>query len=126
MFVMGWLGQRLLAVRKGLVVVLLGMFCLGGVGSAFAVDEGGEVLKGFTEKQDVTHGVKEIADKRKHQILFYMGIGLLVGILTTAGLGIAMAVYGKEVFLAHMLSAGFSVFLAVAHAVTAMVWFFPF
>src|SRR3569833_4686193 len=113
MFVMGWLGQRLLAVRKGLVVVLLGMFCLGGVGSAFAVDEGCEVLKGFTEKQDVTHGVKEIADKRKHQILFYMGIGLLVGILTTVGLGFVLVVFGFVVFFFFLLSVCFCVFFFV-------------
>src|SRR3569832_199088 len=50
----------------------------------------------------------------------------MVGILVTAGLGIAMALFGKEVYLAQMLSAGFSVFLAVSHAVTAVVWFFPF
>src|SRR3569832_1400336 len=50
----------------------------------------------------------------------------MVGILVTAGLGIAMALFGKEVYLAQMLSAGSSVFLAVAHAVTAVVWSFPF
>ncbi len=64
--------------------------------------------------------------KEKHQILFFMGILLLIGIFATAILGIAMAVYGKQVFVFHMVCAGFSVFLATAHAVTAMVWFYPF
>lgn len=120
------LGGWLVSLRKAVVIVLFSMTIFGGMGAVALAQEGGEVLKGFTERQDVTHGVKEIADKRKHQILFFMGIALLVGIVVTAGLGIAMALYGKEVFLAHMLSAGFSVFLAVAHAITAMVWFFPF
>lgn len=126
MAVLGWL-NRWGNFRKTVLMALLGMFCFGGFSiAAVTANDSSEVLQGFTEKQDERHGVKEIADQRKHQILFYMGIALLIGILTTAGLGIAMALYGKEVFLAHMLSAGFSVFLAVAHAVTAVVWFFPF
>lgn len=123
---LGW-GSYLGSFHKLVLVTLLGMLCFGGIHVApVAANDGGEVLKGFIEKQDETHGVKEIAEKRKHQIMFYMGFALLIGVLVTAGLGIAMAIYGKEVFLAHMLSAGFSVFLAVAHAVTAVVWFFPF
>ena len=35
-----------------------------------------------------------VTTKRKHQILFVMGILLLTGVFTTAGLGIAMGVYG--------------------------------
>ena len=121
------LGGWLTGLRKCLGIVLFTVVVFGGMGTgASAAQEGGEVLKGFTERQDAAHGVKEIEDKRKHEILFYMGMALLVGLFVTAGLGIAMALYGKEVFLAHMLSAGFSVFLAVAHAVTAIVWFFPF
>ena len=66
------------------------------------------------------------ADARtKHQILFLMGITLLVCILTTGGLGIAMAVYGKQVFIPHMLFAGLSATLAIVHAVVAIVWFYP-
>lgn len=122
------LGGWLSSLRKCLSIALFSAVVFGGMGTAATVlaQEGGEVLKGFTERQDAAHGVKEIEDKRKHEILFYMGMALLVGLFVTAGLGIAMALYGKEVFLAHMLFAGFSVFLAVAHAVTAIVWFFPF
>lgn len=64
--------------------------------------------------------------KEKHQILFFMGILLLIAIFATAILGISMAVYGKQVFVLHMVCAGFSVFLATAHAITAVVWFYPF
>jgi hypothetical protein len=41
-------------------------------------------------------------------------------------LGVSMVAFGKQVFLAHMIFAGVSVFLAIVHAVTAIVWFFPF
>jgi hypothetical protein len=37
-----------------------------------------------------------------------------------------MGVYGKQVFVAHMITAGLSVTLAIAHAVAALVWFNPF
>lgn len=121
------LGGWLTGLRKCLGIAVFAVVIFGGMATgAVAEQEGGEVLKGFTERQDAAHGVKEIEEKRKHEILFYMGIALLVGLFVTAGLGITMALYGKEVFLAHMLSAGFTVFLAVAHAVTAIVWFFPF
>lgn len=68
----------------------------------------------------------EVSKQEKHQILFFMGITLLVGILTTAALGIAMGIYAKPVFVAHMVSAGLTVTLAIIHAIVAMVWFYPF
>ncbi len=120
------LGTWVDGVRKGILVFLLGVFCMGGMGVNAYADERSEVIQGFVAHQAEERGVKAIPDKRRHQILFVMGAFLLIGIMATAGFGIAMALYGKEVFLAHMLCAGFSVFLAVAHAVTAMVWFFPF
>lgn len=98
----------------------------GSVNALAQPDEGSEVLRGFTDKALVESDAVKIADKKKHQILFIMGAFLLVGVLATAGLGIAMVVYGKQVFIAHMIGAGFTVFLSVAHAVTAMVWFFPY
>lgn len=65
-------------------------------------------------------------DKGKHQILFIMGVILLLLIFLTAGFGMAMAMHGKNVFLPHMIFAGATVFLSVAHAVTSIVWFFPY
>lgn len=85
-----------------------------------------QVMQGFVKKE---HPVSEhvlIETKQKHQILFFMGISLLIFILATAGFGIAMGVFGKQVFVPHMVCAGISVFLSIAHAVTAIVWFFPF
>lgn len=85
-----------------------------------------DTLRGFTETEIAKSEFIDISDKQKHQIMFIMGAILLVTIIGAALLGIAMVVFGKQVFLAHMILAGISVFLAIVHAVTAMVWFFPF
>jgi len=47
-------------------------------------------------------------------------------LLSTAALGIAMGVYGKPVYLAHMICAGLTVTLAVVHVIVGLVWFRPF
>ena len=120
------LGTWAVGFRKGLLMVLLGVLFAGGMSSYAYADEKGEIIEGFIAHQSQEHGVKAISDHRRHQILFVMGAFLILGILVTAGLGIAMALFGKEVFLAHMISAGLTVFLAVAHAVASMIWFFPF
>lgn len=117
-------------VRRGVLWLLLGGALFGGMialtsGPAYA-DEKSEIIEGFIAHQSQEHGVKAVSDHRRHQILFVMGALLLTGIITTASLGVAMGIFGKEVFLAHMVSAGLTVFLAAAHAVAAMVWFFPF
>lgn len=80
----------------------------------------------FTKQQTQAGDVGEISDRNKHIILFIMGSALLVLVLVTASLGVAMGVYGKQVFVAHMLAAGLSVTLAIAHSIVAIVWFFPF
>lgn len=67
-----------------------------------------------------------IETKRKHQILFIMGISLLVLLLITGSLGIVMAAFDKDVFVPHMIFAGLTITLAVAHAATSIVWFWPY
>lgn len=71
-------------------------------------------------------GILKVELKKKHEILFFMGIGLLIGLLLTVTFGLGMVLDGKPWFLWHMLSAGFSVTLAIAHAVTSIIWFYPF
>ena len=90
--------------------------------------EGGvSVMQSFNKEQNYTlDQVVAIPNHEKQVIMFIMGAALLIAVITTASLGIAMVLHGKEVFLAHMVSAGISVFLAIAHAVVAVVWFFPF
>ncbi|MDX8409705.1 MAG: hypothetical protein R8J84_06655 [Mariprofundales bacterium] len=69
---------------------------------------------------------RKISDKSKHEVLFWMGAGLLLGLLLTGGFGIAVGVLGKDLFIAHMVCAGLTITLGLAHAVTAFVWFWPY
>ncbi|MDQ6986750.1 MAG: hypothetical protein Q9M25_02995 [Mariprofundaceae bacterium] len=69
---------------------------------------------------------RRIETERKHQILFIMGIILLILVLTTGSLGVAMVVFDKNVFVAHMICAGLTMSLAAAHAATAIAWFWPY
>lgn len=84
------------------------------------------VIESFSDKEQGASEVTEISDKQKHTILFIMGLALLIAVIVTASLGLAMAMHGKQVFVAHMIGAGITVFLSIAHAVVAVVWFFPF
>ncbi len=116
-----WVG-----LRKELLALLFGVFLLGGWSSVAKAEDAADVLRGFTEQQIAAQKAGRVSDERKHQVMFIMGFLLLIGVITTASLGVAMVLFGKKVFVAHMVSAGFSVFLSIAHAVTAIVWFFPF
>lgn len=95
-----------------------------------AVQQGENVMQQFAEReQQAQHDDKskiEADTRRKQRILFLMGIALLVSIFTTVGLGVAMALYNKPVFVAHMVCAGVSATLALVHAIVAVVWFYPF
>lgn len=89
-------------------------------------EDSAQVMRAFTDTQVKDSDIVAIADETKRQIMFLMGIPLLVLLIATAGLGIAQGVYGKQVFVAHMLCAGLSLTLALAHAVVGVVWFYPF
>jgi len=83
-------------------------------------------MEGFRRDEIVLGEAVKISNQRKHTILFIMGAALLVLIITTAALGISMVLSGKQLFVPHMIAAGLTVTLAVAHAVASTVWFFPF
>ena len=89
-------------------------------------EDSAQVMRAFTATPVNDSDIIAIADRTKRQIMFLMGIPLLVLLIATAVLGIAMGVYGKQVFVAHMLCAGLSLTLALAHAVVGVVWFYPF
>ena len=91
-----------------------------------AADSVSDVLSGFNKDQDKPSDIVSIPDKKKRLIMFLMGVPLLIFILLTAALGIAMGMYGKPVFVPHMVCAGLSVTLAIAHAIVGIVWFYPF
>ncbi|MDX1812340.1 MAG: hypothetical protein R3240_10360 [Gammaproteobacteria bacterium] len=96
--------------------------------SAESSQKSGEshVIQAFTSQEDIESEIVKIDDQRKRQIMFAMGVPLLLFIFVTAGLGIAMGVFGKDVYIAHMIFAGLSLTLALGHAVVGVVWFWPF
>lgn len=69
---------------------------------------------------------RKIETQRKHEILFMMGIALLILLFMTGGLGVAMAAFDKEVFIAHTIVAGLTLTLAAVHAATSIAWFWPY
>jgi len=107
------------------IAVLFGGLAMASTDTTTAPDSAMDVIKEFTGGE-IDLGPRAISTKQKHTILFVMGSTLLLLVLTTAVLGISMAVYGKQVFVWHMISAGLTVTLALAHGIAAAVWFFPF
>ncbi len=84
------------------------------------------VLQAFENDRSAKSELVAIELKTKHLIMFLMGIPLLLLIIATVALGVAMVVYGKRVFVPHMVCAGLSLTLALGHAVVGIVWFYPF
>ncbi len=95
------------------------------VHTASADESSLQIVESFNKNGSVQNP-NDPTTKRKQEIMFIMGIPLLIMLITTAVLGIAMGVFGKKVFVAHMVVASLSLCLAVAHAIVGLVWFFPF
>jgi hypothetical protein len=93
-----------------------------------SVNEQGDsgVMQSFVSREVVESDIVAIEDETKRLVMFFMGIPLLILLIATVALGVAMVIYGKQVFVAHMICAGLSLTLAMAHAVVGLVWFFPF
>jgi hypothetical protein len=89
-----------------------------------AENDGARVLQSFQTPEAVA--ATEATDLTRRWVMFGLGAPLLLFLLTTAGLGIAMGIYGKPVYLAHMICAGLTVTLAVVHVIVGLVWFRPF
>ncbi len=89
-------------------------------------NDSAQIMQAFNRQHREAEHAKSITDKDKQRIMFLLGAGVLTLVLITGGLGIAMGLYGKPVFLAHMIFAGLSMTLAVAHAIVGIVWFYPF
>jgi hypothetical protein len=85
-----------------------------------------QLMEAFERNATRVDDTNVLSDHKKHVVMFIMGVPLLILILITGGLGIAMVVYGKQVFTLHMIFAGLTVTLALAHLVTGLVWFYPF
>ena len=84
------------------------------------------VIGSFATDKSAKSELVQIEDKTKRLVMFVMGVPLLILIFVTAALGVAMGVYGKQVFVPHMVCAGLSLTLALGHAVVGIVWFYPF
>lgn len=95
--------------------------------SASGDANGIQLMEKFDRKQaEKSDGVMPIDDHRKHEIMFYMGVPLIILLLATGGIGIAVGVYGKPLFMVHIILAGLTVTLAIAHVIVGIAWFNPF
>ncbi|MDX8379899.1 MAG: hypothetical protein R8K48_07655 [Gallionella sp.] len=94
--------------------------------SGVKTTDGAQILQSFNKQHRDEEHAKSITTKEKQQIMFLMGVILFLLVLITGGLGLAMGIYGKNVFVPHMLFAGLSVSMAIAHAIVGLVWFYPF
>lgn len=85
-----------------------------------------QVMEAFERQTDQAQVETSPGDQKKRLIMFVIGVPLLILLLITGALGIAMAVYGKQVFVLHMIFAGLTATLAVVHVIVGLVWFYPF
>jgi hypothetical protein len=88
--------------------------------------DGAQVMESFARQAQEAGERKVLSDKTKQVIMFLLGVPLLLFLLITGALGIAMGLYGKQVFVLHMVFAGLTVTLALVHVIVGLVWFYPF
>ncbi len=88
-------------------------------------NDGAQVLQAF-EKPQAAPSPTSATDRTRHKVMFLLGVPLLILLLITGTLGVATGLYGKQLFVLHMLFAGLSVTLAIVHAIVGLVWFRPF
>jgi len=92
-----------------------------------ASSNGAQILEQFSRQQPQRPPrATSIAEHERQVIMFSIGSVLLILLLSTASIGIAVAVFGKPLFLVHMILAGLTVTVAIVHVIVGLVWFFPF
>src|SRR5512140_717480 len=68
---------------------------------------GTQVLEAFDRQQvQRVNQASELSEHKKHLIMFILAVPLLILLLITGGLGIATGVFGKQLYIAHMIFAG--------------------
>lgn len=117
--------RRLLAALGMAVMVSLCTLVPATAADPAPANDGAQVLQTF-EKSAQAPDAGNPVDQTRRWVMFFLGAPLLFLLLITGGLGIAMGVYGKPVYLAHMICAGLSITLAAVHAIVGVVWFRPF
>ena len=85
-----------------------------------------KVMEAFEQQASQIKIDRPSTIQKKHLTMFLLGVPLLILLLITGALGIAMGIYGKQVFVLHMISAGLTITLAFAHAIVGVIWFYPF
>jgi hypothetical protein len=92
-----------------------------------ATSNGPQILEEFGRQQPQRPArATTIAEHERQVIMFTIGTVLLVLLISTASVGIAVAAFGKPLFLLHMILAGLTVTVALVHVIVGLVWFFPF
>ena len=123
---------------RAILLVLFFLLCVGSSSVSWSstdtsskensIDEqnNSSVMQAFTSTEVKDSEIVAIEDETKRLVMFFLGVPLLIMLIATVALGIAMGIYGKQVFLPHMICAGLSMTLALGHAVVGIVWFYPF
>ena len=122
-------GIKIFHTARCLVLMVLFLFAITPASRAADDEQVGnsiQLMESFAKQATKVEDTNVFSDHKKHVIMFLMGVPLLILILITGALGVAMVVYGKQVFTMHMIFAGLTVTLALAHVVTGLVWFYPF
>ena len=123
---------------RAILLVLFFLLCVGSSSVSWSstdtsskensIDEqnNSSVMQAFTSTEVKDSEIVAIEDETKRLVMFFLGVPLLIMLIAPVALGIAMGIYGKQVFLPHMICAGLSMTLALGHAVVGIVWFYPF
>ena len=125
-------GSRQIKITISLIILIVGLMGVWSVMAATqseqeaASESEAQVMQKFTSEENIKSDIVTIDDQRKRQVMFAMGVPLLLFIIITVALGIAMGVFGKDVYIPHMIFAGLSLTLALAHSIVGLVWFWPF
>lgn len=111
--------------------ILAGLLSVMSIMPAYAQDapssgDSAQILQEFNAQNRSDIRDKAIPLKEKQQIMFLLGVAVIVLVIITGGLGLAMGIFGKPVFVPHMVFAAFSVTMAIVHAIVGLVWFYPF
>jgi hypothetical protein len=109
-----------------LAAVLLSPISMAHAEESTQANDSAQILQAFNKQHRDAEHEKSITDRDKQRVMFLLGVALIALVMITGGLGIAMGLYGKPVYLQHMIFAGLSMTLAVVHAVVGIVWFYPF
>ncbi len=113
----------------GLILAVLFLFCAIPTVRAADSDQKGDsakVMEAFEQQASQMKIDRPLTTQKKHLTMFLLGVPLLILLLITGALGIAMGIYGKQVFMLHMISAGLTITLAFVHAIVGVIWFYPF